>query len=77
MAERKFYGMKNTICSRRFCKIKNTIELGKSVDSKDCVPAVKPVINNSEIVDMEIQVRNEYNWPERSLLYLSRAYDDL
>ena len=59
------------------CSIKNTIELGKSVDSKDCVLDVKIEINNNEIVDLEIQVRNEHNWPERSLLYWSREYDDL
>ena len=59
------------------CTIENTIELGKSVDSKDCILDVKLVLNGNEIIDLEIQVRNEYNWPERSLLYWSRAYDDL
>lgn len=55
----------------------NTIELGKSVDSKDCILDVKLELNTKEIIDLEMQVRNEGNWPERSLLYWSRAYDDL
>lgn len=59
------------------CTIENTIELGKSVDSKDCVLDVKLVLNGNEIIDLEVQVRNEYNWPERSLLYWSRSYDNI
>ncbi len=59
------------------CKLENTIELGKSVDSKDCVLDVKLTLNSNEIVDIEMQVRDEGNWPERSLLYWSRAYDNL
>ena len=59
------------------CDIKNTIELGKSIDSKECVLDVKLVLNNKEIIDLEIQVRDEHNWPQRSLLYWSRAYDSI
>lgn len=59
------------------CEILNSIELGKSVDAKDCVLDVKVLLNSQEIIDLEVQVRNENNWPERSLLYWSRAYDDL
>ncbi|MCQ2521945.1 MAG: Rpn family recombination-promoting nuclease/putative transposase [Lachnospiraceae bacterium] len=59
------------------CTIVNTIELGRSVDSKDCVLDVKLLLNENEIIDLEIQVRNEHNWPERSLLYWSRTYDYL
>ena len=59
------------------CVITNPIELGKSVDAKDCILDVKLELNGSEIVDLELQVRDEHNWPERSLLYWGRAYDDL
>lgn len=58
-------------------EIINCIEFGKNVDSKDCVLDVKVEINHKEIIDLEMQVRNENNWPERSLLYWSRAYDNL
>ena len=59
------------------CKIKNAIELGQSVDSKDCVLDMKLELNHSEIIDLEVQVRNENNWPERSLFYWSRAFDTI
>ena len=59
------------------CKIQNAIELGKSVDSKDCVLDVKLILNSSEVIDLEMQVRDENNWPERSLLYWSRTYDSI
>lgn len=38
---------------------------------------VKLVLNSKEILDIELQLRNEHNWPERSLLYWSRAYDSI
>lgn len=59
------------------CKIKNAIELGQSVDSKDCVLDMKLERKHSEIIDLEVQVRNENNWPERSLFYWSRAFDTI
>lgn len=59
------------------CVVQNSIELGASIDAKDCILDVKLELNSSEIIDIELQVQNEHNWPERSLLYWSRAYDSL
>lgn len=59
------------------CEIVNSIELGKSVDAKECVLDVKLVLNSNETIDLEIQVKDEHNWPERSLLYWARAYDSI
>ena len=59
------------------CEIQNAFELGNSVDSKDCILDVKVLLNNQEMIDLEVQVKNEYNRPERSLLYWSRSYDSL
>jgi len=59
------------------CEIMNTIELGESVDGKDCVLDVKVELNSREIIDIELQVSDEHNWPERSLFYWSRAYNSL
>lgn len=52
-------------------------ENGKSVDAKDCILDVLLELNTGEIIDLEIQVRDEHNWPERSLLYWAKAYDRL
>ena len=57
------------------CKIVNPIELGKSIDSKDCILDVKLILNECDIVNIEMQLENKGDWPERSLLYWSRAFD--
>ncbi len=36
-----------------------------------------PLLNNHSINNLELQVINEHNWTERSLLYLCRAFDNL
>ena len=59
------------------CEIVNSFELGTSVDSKECILDVKLILNGDEIVDLEIQVRDEHNWSERSLFYWARAYDSI
>ena len=38
---------------------------------------MKVLLNNNEIIDLEMQVINYYDWPERSLAYLCRSYDNL
>ena len=58
-------------------EVTNPIELGKTIDSKTFFLDVKVEINNSSLVNLEMQVINEYNWPERSLGYLCRTYDNL
>lgn len=51
--------MRNQECNR----------IGASVDAKDCVLDVLLELNGKEIIELEVQVRDEKNWPERSLLY--------
>ena len=59
------------------CEIQNPIELGKSVDAKDCVLDIKLILNNKATINIELQMEDEGNWPERSLLYWSRAFDSI
>lgn len=33
--------------------------------------------NNNRLLNLEMQVKNEYNWADRSLTYLCRAFDQL
>ena len=58
-------------------EIANPIELGESISDKTFFLDVRIVLNNEALINLEMQVANEYNWPERSLVYLSRLFDGL
>ena len=58
-------------------EIANPIQLGKHIDEKDFILDVKVNMNNNATVDLEMQVVNYQDWPERSLQYLCRSYDSL
>ena len=55
----------------------NPIELGKNINGKDYVLDLKIMFNDNTIVNIEMQVINKGNWPERSLSYLCRNFDNL
>lgn len=57
--------------------ITNPIELGKAIDNKTFILDVKVLLNNHTRINLEMQVLNEGNWPERSLSYLCRSFDTL
>lgn len=58
-------------------EIVNPIELGKCIDAKDFVLDIRVLLNNDTIVNLEMQILNLGNWPERSLSYLCRSFDKL
>ncbi len=58
-------------------EITNPIILGTSVDEKDFILDIKVFLNNRIILNLELQVINQHNWPERSLSYLCRSFDNL
>ena len=58
-------------------KVLNPIELGKKLNDKDFILDIKILMNNNTSINLEMQVNNQYNWPERSLVYLSRLFDGL
>ena len=58
-------------------EITNPIQLGKDIDAKECHLDIAVNLNNSAHLNLEMQVRNEGNWPERSLSYLCRSFDSL
>ena len=60
-----------------YCEITNPIELGRNIYSKDCILDIKLILNGDTIINIELQIENEGYWPERSLFYWSRAYDQL
>ena len=58
-------------------EIMNPIELGRTIDSKSFGLDIKIILDNRKVVNLEMQVENEHNWPERSLGYLCRSFDNL
>ena len=58
-------------------RITNPIELGKHIDDKDFYLYIKLELDHHTVINLEMQVLNEGNWSERSLVYLCRAFDNL
>ena len=57
--------------------IENPIELGKVINDKTCILDLKIMMNDKQLLNIEMQVTDYGNWPERSLTYLCRAFDHL
>ena len=57
--------------------ITNPITLGDSVNDKTFILDIRIRLNGSAIINLEMQVVNQYNWVERSLSYLCRNFDRL
>lgn len=58
-------------------EITNPIALGQSCDEKSFILDISILLNNHAHINLEMQVLNEHNWPERSLSYLCRSFDQL
>lgn len=58
-------------------EITNPIELGTSMGDKTFILDIKVMLNDLTIINLEMQVVNQYNWIERSLSYLCRNFDNL
>lgn len=57
--------------------INNPIILGESINDKTFFLDISITLNNCTLINLEMQVINEHNWPERSLSYLCRTFDNL
>ena len=58
-------------------EVTNPIMLGKAIDDREFVLDVHLRMNNNITLNLEMQVLNEGNWPQRSLMYLCRQFDQL
>jgi len=58
-------------------EITNPIKLGSAIDNKTFILDIEVLLNNNRKVNLEMQVVNQHNWQERSLLYLCRSFDSL
>ena len=76
--------LKGLICALKGLREKDvkSVKLLTPIDYNEAlhkfiVMDVRVEMNNAEILDIEVQIGNEYDWIPRSLLYLCRAYDSL
>ena len=54
--------------------ILNPIQLGDAIDEKTIVLDLNVLLNNGKIINLEMQVLNKGDWPERSLYYLCKNF---
>ena len=57
--------------------ILNPIILGETIDDKTCILDLHIRLNNDKFINIEMQVNDLGDWPERSITYLCRSFDQL
>ena len=57
--------------------ITNPITLGEQIDDKEFILDIQVILNNNHLLNLEMQMTNQYNWQDRSLSYLCRSFDQL
>ena len=57
--------------------IRNPIKVGEAVTDKTFILDLDLMLNGDTYINIELQVVNYNNWPERSLGFLCRTYDNL
>ena len=58
-------------------EIRNPINLAGDVSGKEFILDIEVMLNDDTLINLEMQVANEHNWPERSLSYACRSFDSL
>ena len=58
-------------------EIMNPIVIGESINDKEFRLDIRAVLNHYQQINLEMQVVNRHDWPERSIGYLSRMYNSL
>lgn len=56
-------------------EIMNPIILGERMDAKTFVLDIRILLNSNTVLNIEMQVTDDRNWTERSMVYLCRAFD--
>lgn len=57
--------------------LRNPIELGKTIDAKDYILDLAVLVNNSHFLNLEMQMYYDQFWPDRSLAYACRSFDNI
>ena len=55
----------------------NPVLPGENISNKEFILDIQIFLNNNTYLNLELQVENEGNWPDRSLSYLCRSFDQL
>lgn len=58
-------------------EITNPIKLGEAIDEKTYYLDISVALNGNVLINLEMQVVNYHDWPERSLVYLCRTFDSM
>ena len=58
-------------------EITNPINLSDNVSGKNFILDIDILLNNDTKINLEMQVSNKHNWPDRSLSYACRSFDQL
>ena len=58
-------------------EIRNPINLAGNVSGKEFILDIEVMLNDNTLINLEMQIANEHNWPERSLSYACRSFDSL
>ena len=58
-------------------EITNPIDLSEDIAGKDFILDINVLLNDNTQINLEMQVENKHNWPDRSLAYLCRSFDQL
>ncbi len=58
-------------------EIVNPVILGKAVEDKEMRLDINVLLNDSTLINLEMQITNKLNWKERSVMYLCRSFDQL
>ena len=58
-------------------KLKNPINLNEDLSSKEFILDIEIILNDNTYINLEMQVRDNGNWTDRSLSYLCRSFDQL
>lgn len=56
--------------------ILNPIELGDTIDNKTFILDIRIFLNDNRYLNLEMQVVNQHNWPERSICYAARSFQE-
>ncbi len=57
--------------------ITNPIVIGETITDKTTILDIRLILNDNQIINIEMQVENLGDWPERSLTYLCKNFDQL
>ncbi len=55
----------------------NPYELGSDIRDKNFILDIKILLNDRKVINIELQVRSQRYWNDRSLIYLCRLFDNL